>query len=167
MKFYNGLIKFDGEGKIQDIVMIDDGFSFGCLFFAPLWFLFHKMWQEFFGIIISTLSILGLAEIRAAPATAVTVLTGDITLLIGFIIFLIGFKAGEITLLIGVNAGDIVLISLREFGDEEADVIHKYYLEFREKYILPLIQSKLNSEFIVLLKWTIRTQYLYSSIRYQ
>ena len=26
-----------------------------------------------------------------------------------------------------MNAGDIILISLREFGDEKADVIHKYY----------------------------------------
>ncbi len=66
--------------------------------------------SNIFGMIISILSIFGLEEIRAAPATAVTVLTGDITLLIGFIIFLIGFKAGEITLLIGVNAGDMAFV---------------------------------------------------------
>jgi hypothetical protein len=57
MKFYNGLIKFDGSGKIKDIIMVDDGFSFSCLLFAPLWFLFHKMWQEFFGLIIAILLI--------------------------------------------------------------------------------------------------------------
>lgn len=57
MKFYNGLIKFDEAGKIKDIVMIDDSFSFSCLFFAPLWFLFNKMWNEFFGLIIATLAI--------------------------------------------------------------------------------------------------------------
>ena len=28
-----------------------------------------------------------------------------------------------------INAGDIILVSLREFGDEKADVIHKYYPE--------------------------------------
>ena len=26
-----------------------------------------------------------------------------------------------------MNAGDVILVSLREFGDEKADVIHKYY----------------------------------------
>ena len=26
-----------------------------------------------------------------------------------------------------MNAGDIILVSLREFGDDKADVIHKYY----------------------------------------
>lgn len=57
MKFYNGLIKFDGSGKIKDIIMIDDSFSFSCLMFAPIWFLFHKMWQEFFGLIVFFLSI--------------------------------------------------------------------------------------------------------------
>ena len=28
-----------------------------------------------------------------------------------------------------INAGDIVLISLREFGDDKADIIHKYFPE--------------------------------------
>ena len=28
-----------------------------------------------------------------------------------------------------INAGDIVLASLREFGDDKADIIHKYYPE--------------------------------------
>lgn len=57
MKFYNGLIKFDGSGKIEDIVMINDSFSFSCLFFAPAWLLFHKMWKEFFGLVICIIII--------------------------------------------------------------------------------------------------------------
>merc|ERR1711990_773307 len=28
-----------------------------------------------------------------------------------------------------INGGDIVLVSLREFGDDKADIIHKYYAE--------------------------------------
>ena len=28
-----------------------------------------------------------------------------------------------------INGGDIVLASLREFGDDKADIIHKYYPE--------------------------------------
>ena len=57
MKFYNGLIKFDGSGKIEDIVTINDSFSFSCLFFAPAWLLFHKMWKEFFGLVICIIII--------------------------------------------------------------------------------------------------------------
>ena len=28
-----------------------------------------------------------------------------------------------------MNAGDLILVSLRDFGDDKADVIHKYYPE--------------------------------------
>ena len=28
-----------------------------------------------------------------------------------------------------MNAGDIIMISLREFGDDKGDVVHKYYPE--------------------------------------
>ena len=36
---------------------------------------------------------------------------------------------GKLKNRVWINAGDIVLISLREFGDEKADLIHKYYPE--------------------------------------
>jgi len=47
MKLYKGLIKFDRNNKIEDIIVLDDGFSWKALFFNPLWFLFNKMWIEF------------------------------------------------------------------------------------------------------------------------
>ena len=48
MKLYKGLVKFDKKGKIEDIIVVDDSFSWKAFFFNPLWFLFHKMWIEFF-----------------------------------------------------------------------------------------------------------------------
>ena len=36
---------------------------------------------------------------------------------------------GKLRNRVWINAGDIILISLREFGDEKADVIHKFYPE--------------------------------------
>ena len=36
---------------------------------------------------------------------------------------------GKLRNRVWINVGDILLISLREFGDEKADVIHKYYPE--------------------------------------
>ena len=46
MKLYRGLVKFDKNGKIEDLVVIDDSFSWKAFFFNPFWFLFHKMWIE-------------------------------------------------------------------------------------------------------------------------
>jgi len=48
MNLYKGLVKFDKDNKIEDIVVIDEGFSWVALIFNPIWFLFHKMWLEFF-----------------------------------------------------------------------------------------------------------------------
>ena len=46
MKLYRGLVKFNKNGKIEDLVVIDDSFSWKAFFFNPFWFLFHKMWIE-------------------------------------------------------------------------------------------------------------------------
>ena len=48
MNLYKGLVKFDKDNKIEDIIVIDEGFSWGALILNPIWFLFHKMWLEFF-----------------------------------------------------------------------------------------------------------------------
>ncbi len=48
MKLYRGLIKFDQDGKIEDLIVIDDSFSWKAFLFNPFWFLFHKMWIESF-----------------------------------------------------------------------------------------------------------------------
>jgi hypothetical protein len=48
MNLYKGLVKLDKDNKIEDIVVIDEGFSWVALIFNPIWFLFHKMWLEFF-----------------------------------------------------------------------------------------------------------------------
>lgn len=48
MNLYKALVKFDKDNKIEDIVVIDDAFSWGAFIFNPIWFLFHKMWLEFF-----------------------------------------------------------------------------------------------------------------------
>ena len=34
---------------------------------------------------------------------------------------------GKLRNRVWINAGDIVLLSLREFGDDKADLIHKFY----------------------------------------
>ena len=36
---------------------------------------------------------------------------------------------GKLRNRVWINSGDIILVSLREFGDDKADVIHKYYPE--------------------------------------
>ena len=36
---------------------------------------------------------------------------------------------GKLRNRVWMNVGDVILVSLREFGDDKADVIHKYYPE--------------------------------------
>lgn len=52
MKIYNALIKKNKEGQIRDIVLIKEGFSFFAFLFSALWFLFHRMWREFFILLL-------------------------------------------------------------------------------------------------------------------
>ena len=52
MHLYNTLIKKNSEEKIEDIILLKEGFSLGAFCFGPLWFLIHKMWKEFFFLIV-------------------------------------------------------------------------------------------------------------------
>ena len=44
MKLYNALIKKDKNNKIEDVVLLEEGFSLFAFLFSGLWFLFHRMW---------------------------------------------------------------------------------------------------------------------------
>lgn len=52
MKIYNALIKKNKEGKIEDVILLKEGFSFFAFLFSGLWFLYHKMWSEFLAILL-------------------------------------------------------------------------------------------------------------------
>ena len=45
MKLYDALIKKDKNNKIEDIVLLQEGFSFVAFFLSALWFVFHRMWH--------------------------------------------------------------------------------------------------------------------------
>ncbi len=53
MKIFNALIKKNSSGKIEDIVLLKEGFSWVAFFFSGPWFLYHKMWQEFFALMLA------------------------------------------------------------------------------------------------------------------
>lgn len=57
MKIYNALIKKNKEGKIEDVVLIKEGFSFFAFLFSSLWFLYHKMWREFLALALINFAI--------------------------------------------------------------------------------------------------------------
>jgi len=44
MKLYTALIKKDQSNKIEDVVLLEEGFSLMAFLFSGVWFLFHKMW---------------------------------------------------------------------------------------------------------------------------
>jgi len=57
MKLYNGLIKYGNNDQIDDVIIVDNSFSFKALIFNPLWFFYHRMWQEFFLLILISVII--------------------------------------------------------------------------------------------------------------
>lgn len=64
MKLYNIFIKQDSAGKIEDIKLLREGFSISALVFTPFWFLYHKMWYEFFACISVVFLAIFLQEIH-------------------------------------------------------------------------------------------------------
>lgn len=52
MKLYSAFIKKNNSNKIQDVILLKEGFSFLALFFNGLWFFYHKMWREFLVLIL-------------------------------------------------------------------------------------------------------------------
>ncbi len=60
MNLYNCFVKKDQAGKIEDILLICDNFSWSSLIFNSLffaWFIFHRMWREVLTLLITLLLI--------------------------------------------------------------------------------------------------------------
>ena len=55
MKLYNIFIKQDSAGRVEDVVLLKDGISIIALISTPFWFLYHKMWNEFFAVVFITI----------------------------------------------------------------------------------------------------------------
>jgi len=65
MKLYNVLVKRNPAGKIEDIVLMKDGFSWLAFFFNGLWFLYYRMWKEFFVLILVNAVFIFFAKISS------------------------------------------------------------------------------------------------------
>ena len=65
MKLYNALIKKNKEGKIEDVILLKEGFSFFAFLFSGLWFLYHKMWKELFALILINITFAFLGKISS------------------------------------------------------------------------------------------------------
>jgi hypothetical protein len=52
MKLYNALVKKNKEGKVEDVILLKEGFSVCAFLFSGAWFLYHKMWQEFLALLL-------------------------------------------------------------------------------------------------------------------
>ena len=55
MKLFNIFIKKNVENKIEDVLLVKEGFSWCAFFFSNLWFLYHRMWKEF--LVLCVMSI--------------------------------------------------------------------------------------------------------------
>lgn len=65
MKLYNALVKKNKEGKIEDVILLKEGFSFFAFLFSGLWFLYHKMWKEFFVVLVLDIILIFFAKISS------------------------------------------------------------------------------------------------------
>ncbi len=66
MKLYSAFTKENREGKIEDVILLKDGFSYPAFFFSGLWFLYHKMWQEFFALLLINFAFILLGGISSS-----------------------------------------------------------------------------------------------------
>lgn len=65
MKLYNALVQKNKEGKISEIILIKEGFSFFAFLFSAFWFLYHKMYKEFLLLIAADILFSFYADISS------------------------------------------------------------------------------------------------------
>lgn len=80
MKLFNVLVAKNNSRKIQDIILVKEGFCIKAFIFNGLWFLYHKMWLEFLVLITIDLALSSFADLD------------KIVLQLGFV-FIIGINA--------------------------------------------------------------------------
>lgn len=65
MKLYSVLVKKNPAEKVEDIVLLKDGFSWLAFFFSGLWFLYYRMWKELLALVVANISFVFLAKISS------------------------------------------------------------------------------------------------------
>jgi hypothetical protein len=55
MRLFNIFIKKNAENKIEDILLVKEGFSWRAFIFSNLWFLYHRMWKEFLALCVMSI----------------------------------------------------------------------------------------------------------------
>lgn len=65
MKLYSVLIKKNPAEKIEDVVLLKDGFSWLAFFFSGLWFLYFRMWKEVLVLIVVNVAFAFFAKISS------------------------------------------------------------------------------------------------------
>ncbi len=66
MKLYNVLVKKSPAGKIEDIVLLKDGFSWLAFLFSGFWFFYYRMWKDLFVLIAVNIAFVFFAKISAS-----------------------------------------------------------------------------------------------------
>lgn len=127
MKLYSVLVKKSPTGKIDDLVLLRDGFSWLAFFFNGLWFLYYQMWKEFLVLVSVNVAFVFLAKISS---------NFDLVLLEIAFIFLVALNANYwrtdhlkkkgyemVGLVFGVNHVDAKLHFVKGFKTEFSEAI--------------------------------------------
>jgi hypothetical protein len=65
MKLYSVLVKKNPVGKIEDIVLLKDGFSWLVFLFSGLWFFYFRMWKEMLVLLAANIAFVFFAKISS------------------------------------------------------------------------------------------------------
>jgi hypothetical protein len=83
LSLYSSFIKKDKDGKVEDIAMVREEFSFLALFFSLPWFLLHKMWQSSFALILTEIAFVKLTNVNIISGLDLVFLNLALLLAIG------------------------------------------------------------------------------------
>ena len=62
LKLYTAFVKKDSNNKIENISLVENGFSFGVFFFSLFWLLVHTMWRAALAFILVEIIIIKLVK---------------------------------------------------------------------------------------------------------
>lgn len=127
MKLYSALIKKDKNNKIEDVVLLEEGFSFLAFLFNGLWFLFHRMWANAAVIFAINYALQSLGE--AAVLSKIDLMFLEFSFLI-IIAYNANYWFGEHLLCLGYQISGFVLAANK--AEARIKAVQSLYVDYPE-----------------------------------
>ena len=83
MKLYSAFLKKNNDQKIEDIILLKEGFSATAFLFSGLWFLYHKMWKESIAILALNVAFTSFDKFNLLSAFDLFCLEATLAVIVG------------------------------------------------------------------------------------